>query len=388
MALSSSDTDREAPTNGFANPKRPHRRTLSVIIPTYNEAENIPVLLDRLEVVLDHIDYEIIVVDDDSPDKTWKIAGERSDLDSRIQVIRRVGARGLSAAVLSGMDSARGKALVVIDADLQHDERVIPDLIAPILAEDADVVLGSREAEGGSYGEFSQWRRFVSWGGATVARRMLGVAVSDPMSGFFAVSSRRYDELVPSINAKGFKILLEFLARGDKPRVAEVGYEFRNRLHGDTKLSGSVIAAYLLALLDLAFGRLFSSTFLAYALVGTLGVLVRLSGEVVFGAAGLASASALAFAISVFSNFWFNNRFTFAPYRYTGWSVIRGLTKFSLFSVHGVLVQIGILSVASNRLSPYEKWSPTWFWINGLAISIATLGNFALNSNLTWRRRL
>jgi len=195
--------------------------------------------------------YEIIVVDDDSADGTWRLVEERAAGDPRIRLLRRTDQRGLSSAVLSGMGVATGTVLVVIDADLQHDERKIPELVAQVTA-GVDVCLGSREAPGGGYGRFGRRRLLVSRVGAALARTLIGVPVSDPMSGFFAVSRDRYRELSGQLNPRGFKILLEFLARGPEPVVTEVGFVFGDRLSGSTKLSGPVIGAYLLSVAELA----------------------------------------------------------------------------------------------------------------------------------------
>lgn len=225
--------------------------SVSVIVPTYNEADNINLLIDRLDVALAGSAYEVIVVDDDSVDETWRIVEERAAENPRLMVIRRRNERGLSSAVLAGMAAARGQTLVTIDADLQHDESCIPDLVAAVTEDGVDLCLGSREAEGGGYGAWKRRRRLASWAGATLARTALRVPVTDPMSGFFAISRDRYEQVGPLVNPRGFKIMLEFLARGPKPAVAEVGYEFAPRIHGTTKLSGRVVLDYLRALASL-----------------------------------------------------------------------------------------------------------------------------------------
>lgn len=233
------------------------RPTVSVVVPTYNEAANIPILIDRIRTALTDHRFEVIVVDDDSPDRTWEVATRLSDTDHRIGVIRRRSQRGLSSAVLAGMTAARGQVLVVMDGDLQHDESRIPDLVAEVLNNGVDVCLGSRGATGGDYGGFRRRRRLTSWVGARLARLVLPVPVSDPMSGFFAVSRERFTLVEGHINPRGFKILLEFLARGPKPAVAEVGYVFGQRVNGTTKLTGTVVVEYLRALASLrrAHGR-------------------------------------------------------------------------------------------------------------------------------------
>lgn len=234
----------------------PELALVSVVVPTFNEVGNVTPLLERLERALDSHRYEIILVDDDSPDGTWQVAERAAEADDRITVIRRQGQRGLSSAIVAGMAKASGAVIVVIDADLQHDEQRIPDLVAEISDSQADVCVGTRSADGGDYGAFARRRRFISWTGATLARMLLNVQVSDPMSGFFAISRERFDLLSSEVDPRGFKILLEFLARGPQPKIAEVGYRFGERHSGTTKLSGMVVVDYLKALIGLAIHRL------------------------------------------------------------------------------------------------------------------------------------
>ncbi len=356
---------------------------MSVILPTYNEAENLPVLLDRLVVLLADLDYEIIVVDDNSPDLTWEIADRYAAESSRITSIRRLNDRGLSSAVMAGMEVASGRVLAVMDSDLQHDENALIDVITPVLDGEADVSVGSREAEGGSYGEWSKFRRFVSWGGAQLARQLLGIPVSDPMSGFFAVSRERYVEVADDVNPRGFKILLEFVARGPRPRVTEVGYRFRERIAGESNLTSSVVGAYLVALIDLFVGRVVSATFTAYALVGLLGVAVRFVVLLVLGAAGFEWAALIAFQVSVLTNYAFNNSFTFAPERRRGARAWTGLVPFQIIALHGLMVQAGVAAFAGYEPADLPTAS---IGIQIVGIVLATTGNFYLNRHITWRR--
>ncbi len=363
--------------------RRPSDPAVSVILPTYNEAENLPILLDRLATILIDIDYEIVIVDDNSPDRTWEIAARYEDSSPRIRSLRRLGERGLSSAVMAGMEVARGRVLAVMDTDLQHDEEALIAIVNPILDGDADVALGSREAEGGSYGEWSKSRRLVSWGGAQMAKRMLGLAVSDPMSGFFAISRERYLAVADQVNPRGFKILLEFLARGEKPRVTEVGYGFRDRVNGATKLTGGVIGNYLVALIDLFAGRLVSATFTAYALVGLMGAVIRFSSLLVMTAFGVQAATLIAFEISVIANYSFNNAFTFAQDRRRGWKAVAGLLPFHMIALHGLMVQAGIAAFAGIETA--DLWTAP-VWVQVVGIGVATTGNFHLNRAITWRR--
>jgi len=217
---------------------------VAVISPTYNEAGNIADLIARLGAVLEPFPYEIIIVDDDSPDRTWERAEEIAACDPRIRVIRRRGERGLSSAVLAGMAVARADVFVVIDADLQHDERLVPAMMARVVGGD-DLCVGSRRAPGGGYGKWSRRRRLISDGAAFLARRVTGTAISDPMSGFFAIDRGHYERCLPIIDALGFKILLEFSCRHQPRAISELGYVFRPRQWGETKLSARVAWDFL-----------------------------------------------------------------------------------------------------------------------------------------------
>lgn len=353
-----------------------------MILPTFNEGENLPILLERLVVVLAGVDYEIVIVDDNSPDETWRIAADHAARNRRIRSLRRLDDRGLSSAVMAGMAMGRGRVLAVMDSDLQHDEAALIDVIAPVLDGRAELSIGSREAEGGSYGEWSRRRRAASWMGAQLAKRLLGVPVSDPMSGFFAVSSERYRAVADQVNPRGFKILLEFLARGERPTVVEVGYGFRDRVHGTTKLSGGVIGAYLVALIDLVLGRVVSATFTAYALVGAMGVVVRFTALLVLSTLGISSAALIAFELSVVHNYVFDNAFTFADRRHRGLQAAGGFVVFHVIALHGLMVQAGLAAFAGI---PIEDLFHAPIWVQALGIAIATTGNFHLHRAITWR---
>ncbi|HMW61177.1 MAG TPA: polyprenol monophosphomannose synthase, partial [Leptospiraceae bacterium] len=249
-------------------------RVLSVILPTYNESRNVPILIEKLGVALAGIDYEVLVVDDNSPDRTYEIVDNISKTNPRVRCIRRIHERGLSSAVVTGMSASEAQYFAVMDADLQHDESILPDLLRAVREEGYDLAVGSRAAEDGSFGEWSRVRRFMSWSATLMAKILLPVQVKDPMSGFFLTSRGVFEKARDQINPVGFKILLEFLGRLRGLKVKEVGYTFRTRIHGETKLSGSVIRNYLVALLDLRFGHVASPVFILYCLVGASGVIV------------------------------------------------------------------------------------------------------------------
>lgn len=233
---------------------------LSLVLPTYNEAANITNLIDILDAVLHTIPHEIIVVDDDSPDGTWKVAEHLTRSHASVRVLRRVGRRGLSSAVTEGFDMAQGDMLAVMDADGQHDPELLLRLVTA-LRDGAGMVIGSRYVEGGSVGDWVTDRRIISKAGTALALGIARVRVSDPLGGFFAMKASLYKQIRTKLRPTGFKILLEILAHiPADTTVAEIPLIFRMRLHGRSKLSLKVHCEFAWQVLRLAFGRLFSGS--------------------------------------------------------------------------------------------------------------------------------
>lgn len=379
--------------------------TLSVISPTYNEAENVESLVRSLTAALEGIDHEIIIVDDDSPDRTWERAETLRAEFPRLRVLRRFGDPGLSQAVLAGMAAATGGVLAVIDADGQHDERVLPDMLALVTSDKADVVVGTRAAEGGSYGDWSKSRRFVSWVATLIAKLLLRVPVSDPMSGFFAISRRTYTDLGPSINPRGFKILLEFVGRR-RPglRVAEVGFTFRNRTHGETKMSPSVIRSYLLAIVELRAGRQVKGEFVLYALVGLSGVVLNLVVFSIAEAVNLPNFDSgisdwldpiewsvlLGIQMAIIWNFLLNNSFTFWERRFIGRELPLGFLLFEAVSLLGLIINLGVFQFLQSTGWGFDLLGrePSRYLHHIAGLMAALVTNYFLNVNYTWRRRV
>lgn len=243
---------------------------LSLILPTYNEAKNLPVLLERVHRSVDP--FEVIVVDDDSPDRTWEVGEALKSTYPHLRVLRRIDKKGLSSAVTDGCDAAEGNVFVVMDSDLQHDPSLISH-IAQKIEHGADIVVASRYREGGGVGEWVRGRRWLSRLGTFLARKLPNVETSDPMSGFFAVRMDVWKKARPMIVPEGFKILFELLAaipRGS--RIEEVPLQFKPRLHGESKLSFLVQAQFLkqalrigLRRIGITGGRLFFAVAVALA---------------------------------------------------------------------------------------------------------------------------
>ena len=229
---------------------------LTIVIPTYNEHENVAPLLQKLRVALPETGWEAVFVDDNSPDGTADVIRAAGVADSRIRLIQRFGERGLSSACIEGMRQSRSRYIAVMDADLQHDEQVLPVMLQKIRFDRLDLVVASRAALGGSMGKFAMHRRLLSKLGTKVSRLVSRSNVTDAMSGFFVVDRRFFLEVADSLTGTGFKILLDLLASSTRPlRVSEVPYEFRVRQHGESKLAVRVEFEYLYLLADKILGR-------------------------------------------------------------------------------------------------------------------------------------
>ena len=216
---------------------------LSVISPTLNEAKNVPTLVEQLQRTLGTVDYEILIVDDNSPDLTWSVAEQISLTNPRVKMLRRMNNPGLGFAVIDGFSAAEGDMLACIDADLQHDPSILPRMIEE-LQSGVDVVVGSRHVKGGGFGKWSRWRRFESWCANKTAQLLLGFEIKDPMSGYFLVWRKDFNRVQEQLGESGFKILLEILAKLRTPRVKEVPYTFRPRAVGESKLSSKIVLLY------------------------------------------------------------------------------------------------------------------------------------------------
>ncbi len=349
---------------------------LSVIVPSYNERENLPELIRRLHAVLVGIDFEVIVVDDDSPDGTWRVVEAIAAADPRVRLYHRIGRKGLSSAVVDGCAMAKGRLLAVMDADLQHDEAVLPRMAA--LLDRQEVVVATRHAEGGSTGSFAWHRRLMSAAATAAVRLLLGVRVSDPMSGFFALRREVFDRVSSQLQPRGFKILLELLWRARIRQVGEVGYTFRDRIAGESKLDSSVIIDFLVALVSMRLGSLLTPRFVRYGAVGLSGVAVQLGTTAGFRTWEDSPALAIGIAVAMVWNFVLNNLWTFRDARGGGPLVtLRRLLQFTLVCGAGAVINH---AVALDALR-YIDSRP----VAGLAgIAFATCWNYTLNRLWTW----
>ena len=355
---------------------------LAVIIPTYNESANVAELLDRLCVALAGVSWEAVFVDDDSTDGTSDLVRIIARQNRNVRIVHRIGRRGLSTAVIEGMLASAAPVLAVIDGDLQHDESILPQLYAAVQSGEADIAVGTRYADGGGVGEWDERRVSISRLATRLGSILLKVPLSDPMSGFFAVSRDTLMAAVPRLSGIGFKILLDIVASlPTAPKIAEVPYVFRTRMAGESKAGALVASEYLALLVDKSIGRFIPFRLLSFLAVGGLGVGVHMSVLALslgLGAPFL-SAEIAAVGIAMTFNFFLNNVFTYRDRRLTGWKMLRGLFSFYAVCSIGGFANIGIGTWLNAQQS-------TW-WLAGLAgVIVGAVWNFAASSFVTWRR--
>ena len=362
---------------------RPLPLALSIVVPTYNERPNVLALLGRLQVALAGIEWEAIFVDDGSTDGTAELVAELALEQRHVRLIRRVGRRGLSSAVVEGMLASVAPVLAVIDADLQHDEAILPGLYRLVADADADLAIGTRYAAGGSTGDWAKGRARLSGSATRLATRLLRTEVSDPMSGFFVIRRDALMASVPRLSTMGYKILLDIIASAPAPLVIrELPYTFRARTAGESKLDAAIMLEAALLLFDKLFGRWIPLRFAMFLGVGALGVgvhLVALGLLVDYAGLRFATAQAAASSIAMTGNFLLNNRFTYRDRRLSGWRFVRGLISFYLVCGLGMIANVGIGALIYGS---DHRW-----WVAGLiGAATGSVWNYALSSALTWKR--
>jgi len=357
---------------------------LSVVIPTFNERKNIAPILERLSEALRGVEYEVVFVDDDSPDGTAAAIRDLALVNPRIRVLQRIHRRGLASACVEGMMATAAPHIAVIDADLQHDETILPRMLARMKSDRAEVVIGTRNASGGSMGEFSASRVRLSNLGRHLSNLITSNQVSDPMSGFFMVTRPFLDEVVPAVSGIGFKILLDILASADRRvRVSEVPYRFGERLHGESKLDILVGLEYLQLLLDKSAGQYVPVRFILFGMVGAIGVLVHLL--ILFVLLNIAhttfvTAQVIGTVLVMTLNFLLNNAVTYRDRRVRGKHLLLGLATFYTACSIGAFINI---RSASFLLA--SGW--TWYEAGFVGVSIGSVWNYAATAVFTWRQQ-
>ncbi|MBE9050897.1 glycosyltransferase [Nostocales cyanobacterium LEGE 11386] len=374
---------------------------LSLVIPTYKERDNIRNVVKILSQLLDELipdNYELIVVDDDSPDRTWEVAQSLIEEYPQLRVMRRQHERGLSSAVIRGWQAARGHILGVIDGDLQHPPEILAQLLGAI-EQGADLAVASRHVEGGGVSSWSIVRRFLSRGAQVLGLILLPAVlgrVSDPMSGYFMV--RRSAIAGATLNPVGYKILLEVIGRGKVGTIAEVGYVFCERKQGESKVTWKQYVEYLHHLVRLrlstgVLGRVNQKIgfpigrFLRFGLVGLSGVFVDMAilyllSDPTTLALPLTRSKIIAGEIAIFNNFLWNDAWTFADVsmKQQEWHQrLKRLLKFNIICLAGLGLNVLVLNLVFNFIIPNR------YIANLIAIAVATIWNFWINFKLSWR---
>jgi dolichol-phosphate mannosyltransferase len=376
-----SGTERSGPENP---PQAAGLPILSVVVPTFNERDNVTALYRKLEATLRDVAWEVVFVDDNSPDGTWDVVRELAQRDSRVRCVRRIGRRGLSGACIEGILASSAPFAAVMDADLQHDETQLPKMLALLQKGDAELVIGSRYIAGGSADSFDRKRAGASALATEVAKRVLGVRVADPMSGFFMIRRDRFEQLAPQLSVQGFKILLDVIATAHgELRTVEVPYTFGARLHGESKLD-SMVALDFLGLVVAKFTHdVISLRFLLFAMVGGIGLFVHLGTLFVVLQVlefPFPEAQATGALTAMTSNFILNNFLTYRDQRLKGAAILRGLLAFYLVCSVGLLANVGV------AFSVYDQ-EPIW-WLAGAAGALmGVVWNYAMSGLFVWRKR-
>ena len=358
--------------------------TLSLVVPTYRESANVPVLFERVKAALEGLTWEMIVVDDDSPDGTSEVAFGLAAADRRLRCLRRVNRTGLAGAVLEGWMSSSADLVAVIDGDLQHDERVLPKMYGLLEAGSGDLAIGTRVSDGTEDG-LSPARKKLSDLGKWFFLRIAGSPVTDPMSGFFMIRRDIVSRLAPRLSPDGFKILVDvILTAGGGLKIVEVPYRFRKRVAGESKLTPLVGLDFLGLVAHHASGGVLPIRFVLFALVGAVGLVVHILALSAFryrlGPSDFPTGQAVATLAAMASNFILNNEITYRTHRFRGLGMIGGFAAFALGCSFGALANI---DVASWLYKANETW-----WVAGLSgAALSVVWNYAVSTNLIWRRR-
>ena len=364
---------------------------LAIILPTFNERKNLRPMVERLDKALDHIRWEAIYVDDNSPDGTADEARAIALDDPRIRVIHRIGRRGLASAAIEGMLSTAAPHVAVMDADHQHDPALLPGMLAAVASGEYDIAVASRFAEGASTQDWGRPDRVKASGLANaIARKVTGVTLTDPMSGYFLLKADTLRADAHRLSGVGFKILLDILATVDTAlRVKEFPMSFAARAEGESKLDRTVVFEFLVGLYDKWLGRIIPTRFALFGTIGAVGVVVHMAVlAVVLAVMGgtfkghLISAfeigQTIAALVAMTFNFVLNNALTYADKRLVGFvPLLRGWAKFGLTCSVGLLANVGVAS-ALVRFGFHEYPAAI------AGIIIGSVWNFALSSKFVW----
>lgn len=357
---------------------------VSIVVPTFNEVKNIVPMVNQLGQVLRGLRWEVIFVDDDSPDGTAAEVRRVAQHHSNVRCVHRIGRRGLSRAVVEGIQASCAPVAVVMDGDLQHDELIVRQMIDAIKTGGYDLAVGSRYVDGGGIGQWDAGRAKMSRFATSFAGLVLKQPLSDPMSGFFAVSRDAFLQRVRHLSGEGFKILLDLVASGEGVlKIKELPYVFKERQAGESKLDLMVMFEYFTLILEKKSGGLIPPKLVMFGMVGMTGMVIHFSIlSTMFKGMQLpfAASQATATVVAMACNFFLNNVFTYRDKRLKGFRLFTGLLSFMGICAFGAAANVGVANVVFE--SEY-----TW-WLAALAgVAVGTIWNYVMTSAITWGKR-
>ncbi len=357
---------------------------LTIVIPTYNEKANIEELIARISRTLGDNRWEVVFVDDESPDGTADLIFSLAAANPRIRCVRRVGRRGLSSACIEGMASSSARYFAVMDADLQHDETLLPAMYAELCTGNHDLVIGSRYIAAGGTGDWNRKRLLISRFATICAQRLIKCNVTDPMSGFFMLRREVFNSTVHGLSGLGFKILLDILATSPTPlRVLELPYQFRDRHAGESKLDSTVALEYGFLLADKMFGRFLPISFILFGMIGASGVLMHFAVLTIllkiFGESFVLSQST-ATAVAMVYNFFLNNIITYRDRKLKGSRILVGFVLFTVVCSIGAITNVNVANYLFKLGTP-------WWMSAAIGIVIVSVWNYAVTAQFVWRSK-
>jgi dolichol-phosphate mannosyltransferase len=356
---------------------------LTVVVPTLDERQNLAPLLSSLASVLAGIDYEVLFVDDDSPDGTAALARQIAQRDPRVRVLQRIGRRGLSSAAVEGMLASSAPCLAVMDSDLQHDEKILPTMLDRLRRESLDLVVATRHRPGGSMGEMAGHRRRLSEWGRRLSSLICHADLSDPMSGYFVLTRAYLDEVAHRLSGTGFKVLLDLIVSSRRPvRLAEVPYVFRPRLHGRSKLDILVGLEYIELLADKLVGDFVPASYVVFGVAGSIGVLAHLAAVNLLRllpGVTLDRAQFISSAIVIGLNFLLNNQLTFRAARLRGRRFFLGLAIFYTACSVGLSLNLHVFD--------YLRPAVPWYVAAAAGLAVGSVWNYWMSAMFVWQIR-
>jgi dolichol-phosphate mannosyltransferase len=351
------------------------------VVPTFNERANLRALVEEISKALSDIKWEVIFVDDDSPDGTASAARGLAAEWFRVRCVQRVGRRGLSSACVEGMLSSSAPYLAVIDGDLQHDPAIMPQMLSVLRSGSAELVVGSRYTAGGSAGEWSGLRLAISRFASSLSGIVVPQDLKDPMSGYFMLRRELLEEVVRRLSGLGFKILLDIVASARRPvAFYEVPYTFRLRHAGESKLDSSAAWEFGMLIADKLIGRYVPIRFVSFATIGALGVLVHLAVLTLayrVEALDFVTSQALAVVVSMVFNYALNNALTYRDQRKRGLRWLWGLASFMAVCGLGAVANVGIAAYLFQRQAQ-------WLLAAIGGVLMGAVWNYAVTSVYTW----